>query len=307
MVTVIFMNNLIAVLFIMIMPILWAPASFAADASADSSELARKRIERQKQFLYRSVEDLNRSQEYVQAAVRELEKQIDALGVLEPSRREKDIASFLEWYRSYTEWLSGNLAEVEADLSRAYSDEQRVIVQPERYYSLLDGYARLGSQLEEQVSRLDKLNNLTVQRMAGLRTALEYVTSVAFIEERNREKKQHQQGNDQRRDELYERYKDITDIEIAMMQLELKNLDGLQKNFLVLLEMGAWNSPGSPARPAITMRSAGLPVLSAPTPRLPLRKPANGLSNFMIRTSSISRERSRKFHALVAALSRPVR
>ena len=238
------MNSLLAVLLIIIMPMLLAPASFAAETpkSADSSDLAKKRIERERQFLYRSVEDLNKSQGYVQATVRGLEKQIDAVDAVEPSRKEKDIASFLEWYRSYTEWLGSNLAEVEADLSRAYSDEQGGIVQPERFYSLVEGYARLGSQLEEQLFRLDKLNDRTIQRIENLRTALEYVTSVAFIEERNREKKQHEQGNDpwnnQRRDELYERYKNTTDIEIAMMQREQKNLDELQKHFLVLIEMG---------------------------------------------------------------------
>jgi hypothetical protein len=81
-----------------------------------------------------------------------------------------------------------------------------------------------------------------MQRIEGLRMALDYVTSVAFIEERNREKKQHEQGNDsgnnRRRDEQYERYKNITDIEIAMMQREFKSLDELQKYLFVLHEMG---------------------------------------------------------------------
>lgn len=234
------MNKVIAVLLIMAAPMLWVPASFGADTpkSVDASESAQRRTERERQFLYRAVEVLNRSQGYVQAAIAGLEKQFDDVDTLEPSGRETDIGSFLEWYRSYAEWLGNNLTDFEEDLSRAYSDEPGPYVLPERCSSLADGYARLGAQLEARVSHLKQLNDKTLQRIAGLRLALEYVTSVAFIDERNKENKQPPQGNDRRKDDLYERYKDITDIEIAMMQSELKNLNELQKRFLVLLEMG---------------------------------------------------------------------
>jgi hypothetical protein len=233
-------KNVIAVLLIMAVPMLWVPDSFGADApkSVDASEPAKKQTDREREFLYRAVEDLTRSQGYVQVAVRGLEKQIDAVDSFESSKREKDIGFFLEWYRAYAEWLGNNLADSEADLSRAYSDGWGAIVQPDSCYSLADGYARLSNQLEEQVSHLDKLNDRTLQQIADLRLALGYVTSVAFIEERNKEKKQSLQGNDRRKDDLYERYRDITDIDILMMQREIQNLDELQKHFLVLLEMG---------------------------------------------------------------------
>ncbi len=235
------MSNRIAFILIISLPFLSAPAASGADAK----DLAKRRIERERQFLYRAAEELNKSQEYVQAAVRSLEKQIDAVDILEPSRRERDISSFLEWYRSYADWLAENLADVEADLSRSYADERRAAVRPERYSTLVDGYSRLGSQLEEQVAHLDKLNDRTMQRIAELRTALDYVSSAAFIEERNKEsgqnkeKRQDQPERDRRRerDALYERYKDITDTQVAIMQLDLKNLNELQKHYVVLLEM----------------------------------------------------------------------
>jgi len=230
----------IAFLFIIVVPMLWAPVSFGANTpkSADASERAQRRLERERQFLYRAVEDLSRSQGYIQAATSGMEKKIDAVDVLEFSKREKDIGSFLDWYRSYAEWLGSNLDDFEADLTRSYADEPGVIVQPERCTALVDGYTRMGTLLEEQVSHLDKLNDSALQRIAGLRLAWEYVTSAAFIEERSREKRQPLQGNYQRKTELYERYRDITDIEIAMMQREITDLDELQKHFLVLLEMG---------------------------------------------------------------------
>ena len=301
------MNKLLAVLLIMTVPLFWSSDSFGAETTKniDTSAYTKKRIEREKQFLYRSVEDLNKSQGYVQAVVRGLEKQIDAMDSLEPSRREQDVASFLEWYRAYADWIGGNLADIEADLSRAYSDEQGAIVQPERYYSLVEGYAKLESQLEKQVSRLDKLNERTLQRIIDARLTLEYVTSVAFIEERNREKKQNLQGNDKaldrRREEMYERYKDITDIEIAMMQRELKNLEELQKHFLVLLEMGRMELSWITRKAAdydMLGRLAGLVGSYAPAPiqeatNRVIKLYDSDLKYFKRKIEEISRSRSR--------------
>jgi hypothetical protein len=233
------LNNLIAVLLIMAVSAAWAPNTFGADASKryDASAWAKSRIERERQFLYRVVEELNRSQVYVLATMRGLEKQFDAVDSIEPSRREKDIRSYLEWYQAYAEWLRNNVMDFEADLSRAYSDEGAV-VRLDRSYSLLDGCTQVGSQLEEQVAHLEKLNDRTEQRISGLRWALEYISSAAFLEERNRDKKQSKSGTDRRKDEMFDRYKDITDVEIAVMQLELKNLTELQKHYAVLIEMG---------------------------------------------------------------------
>jgi len=239
-------SRLISILLITFLPVLWAPAAVAADASKkiDASELPKRSVERERQFLSRVVEDLNKSQEYVQATIRGLEKQIDAVDILEPAGRERDISTFLEWYRSYAEWLGNNRSDFEEDLSAAYSDDEGGVVREDACYSIVDGYVKLGSQLDQQVAHLDKVNDRTIQRMAELRTALVYILSATFIEERNRdkrqgqEKKQDQPDRHREKDELYERYKDITDSQIAMMQLELKNLDELQKHFIVLLEMG---------------------------------------------------------------------
>jgi hypothetical protein len=96
----------------------------------------------------------------------------------------------------------------------------------------------LGSQLEEHGSHLEKLNNRTAERISILGSALEYISSAAFLEDRSRDKKQSQPGNDRRKNELYDRYKDITDAEIAMLQLDLKNLVELQQHYVVLMEMG---------------------------------------------------------------------
>lgn len=234
------MKKAIIILFTLFIPMLLVSASFGAETptSAAAPESLQRRTERERQFLYRAVEELNRSQEYVQSAMNGLEKRMDAVDILESSKREKDIGSFLEWYRSYAEWLGTNLADIEADLSESYSEAKGVIVRPERFSLLAEGYARLGRQLEEQVSHLDKLHDSTLQRITNLRLAVDYLTSVAFIEERSRDKKQPPQGDERRKNELYERYKDITDAEIAQMRRELKNLDELQKHFLVLLEMG---------------------------------------------------------------------
>jgi hypothetical protein len=249
-------SRLVPILLIAFLPVLWASADAGAQASKriDASELANRSVERERQFLYRVMEELNRSQEYVQAAIRGLEKQIDAAGILEPEGREKDIGAFLAWYRSYAEWLGNTSADFEEDISAAYSDDEGGVVRAESCYAIVDGYVKLGSQLDERVARMDRLNNRTIQRIAELRTTLDYVLSAPFIEERSRDRKQRQEKKQDRperdrrkeKDEMYERYKEITDAQIAAMQLELKTLDGLQKHFVVLMETGrmerAWIS-----------------------------------------------------------------
>jgi hypothetical protein len=246
------LNNLIAVMLVMAMSAAWAPAASGSDAPKrfDASERAKQRMARERQFLYRAVEELNRSQGYVQATMQGLEKQIAAVDILEPSRRERDLRSFLEWYQAYAEFLGGNLADFEADLSEAYSDQPAAVVKPDRYDTLIDGCARLGSQLDEQISYLEKLSNWTAERIDGLRLALDYILSSAFLEDRNRDKdkdkdksrdrdkKQSQPGTDRRKNELYDRYRDITEAEIAMMQIDLKNMVELQQHYVVLIEIG---------------------------------------------------------------------
>jgi cell division protein FtsB len=233
------LNGRLIILFIMALPVLSTPAHSAADALAkiEASEQAERRIERERQFLYRAVDDLNRSQGYVQATMRGLERQISAIGILEPSSRERDVGSLLEWYRSYAEWIGSIAADHEEDLSRAYTDGQGSFIRADRYYALVDGYTRLGLQLDEQADQLRKLNERTEERIGRLRQAVDYLSSAAFLEERSRRKKRSRPDTDRRRDELYELYKDITDHEIAAMQVELRNLDELQKHYGLLTEM----------------------------------------------------------------------
>lgn len=230
-----------AVLLIMALPILWTPNAGGADAPGrgDVSAQAKRRIEREREFLLRAVDDLNRSHGYVLSMVSVLEKQLDAVDILQPARWEGDIASFLEWYRFYEEWLGSTAGDLEEDLSRAYSDGPSEIVTPDYYDLLLTGYQRLGSQLEQHVSQVEKVSDRALGRIAGLRSTLDFLSSNEFIEERKKDKKRDRQHeHDGHRDERFERYRDVTDAEIAMMQSELKNLEDLQMHLVVLLEMG---------------------------------------------------------------------
>ncbi len=215
-------------------------ASQGADRAqrSDASEPAKKWIARERQFLYRAVEELNRSQEYVKDTMSGLEKQIDAIELLEPSRREKDLRDLLDWYQTYADWLKSNTDDFEADLSRAYSEEPLRRTGPDRYAGMTSGYTRWGSQLGEQTARLEKVNDRIEQRIAGLRRALEYIDSAAFREEKDRDKKQRQNDRDRRNDDLYEQYKYLTDVDIIKMQQELRNLGDQQKHLAILIELG---------------------------------------------------------------------
>ena len=93
-------------------------ASHGADHAQrrDASELDKKGTERERQFLYRAVEDLARAQEYVKDTMSGLGKQIDAIELLEPSRREKDLRDFLDWYQTYADWLKEQIGAYRADM-----------------------------------------------------------------------------------------------------------------------------------------------------------------------------------------------
>jgi hypothetical protein len=215
-------------------------ASQGADRAqrSDASEAAKKVTARERQFLYRAVEELNKSQEYVTGTISGLEKQIDAIELLEPSRREKDLRDLLDWYQAYADWLKSNTDDFEADLSRAYSEEPLRRTGPDRYAGMAIGYTRVGAQLGEQIARLEKTNDRIEQRIEGLRRALEYIDSAAFREERDRDKKQRQSDRDRRNDDLYEQYKYLTDVDIIKMQQELRSLGDQQKHLSVLIELG---------------------------------------------------------------------
>ena len=215
-------------------------ASQGADRAqrSDASESVKKRVARERQFLYRAVEELNKSQEYVKDTMSGLEKQIDAIELLEPSRREKDLRDFLDWYQTYADWLKGNTDDFEADLSNAYSEEPMRRPGPDRYAGMTDGYTRLGSQLGEQIARLEKASDRIEHRIEGLKRELEYIDSAAFREEKNRDKKQRQIERDRRDDDLYDRYKYLTDVDIIKMQQDLRNLGNQQKHLAILIELG---------------------------------------------------------------------
>jgi hypothetical protein len=304
-------KSLVKKLIIAMMLMLSAPVAFASDVSKniDPSETAKRQAERERQFLFRSVEDLNRSQQYVQAAIRALEKQIAAVDFLDTANRQQDLASLLEWYRSYAELLSASQAGVEADLANAYSDDPEQSVQPERYRSLAEGYSRLAGQLEDLLTLLDKLFKTTQVRIDELKSVLLYITSAEFNDERQREKKPSPQGNDRGADrvrprsnnEMYERYREITDLQIAIMAQDLKTLEEMQLHFLVVFETSrleqSWimrktGDYSALAQLASAVSRGAPPLIEDASSRMIQRYDAD-IAYFKRKSEEISKERSR--------------
>jgi hypothetical protein len=252
------LNNLIAVMLLIIMSAVWNQNATGSDAPKNMgpSETAKRHIAREREFLYRAVDELNRSQGYVLDTMRLSEKMIYAAYLIEPSGKERDRRTFREWYQAYEELFRNNAADFEADLSRAYSDKAGDSIKPDQYDLLIDGCTRMGSQLEEQVSHFEKISTATEDRIRGLRQALEYFSSPAFLEkmrrnekppqpegdrhteDKNSNKKPSQTESDRHSKELYDRHKDITDAEIAMMHIELKNLEEIERHYGAFIEMG---------------------------------------------------------------------
>ena len=109
---------------------------------AMGKDTATSRVQRERQFLQRAMEELNRSHGYVQTMAGELERQIDTIEFVGSSGREADISSFFEWYASYTDWLGSNISVLDENLASVYSDERGGVVQPAHCRSIAAPFAR---------------------------------------------------------------------------------------------------------------------------------------------------------------------
>ena len=99
--------------------ILFPPVpAVAATATAQAGRPVDKeqRVERVKRFFQRTVEDLNVSQKLTEKDIDELEKQIDAIPLLEPMQREADLLSLLDSFYSHLDWIKDRIEEFEEDL-----------------------------------------------------------------------------------------------------------------------------------------------------------------------------------------------
>lgn len=218
--------------------------SWAAFAGAempskpDISDPVKKRIAREKQFLQRAVEELDKSQAYVQETIKDLEKQIDALEMLGPARRESDLREFRDWYRNYANWLKAKAAAFEADLTRAYSAEPAPRGWADRYDEMVQGYGRLAGQLAGEVRHLEKTRDKTKRRIQELQLILDNHEVLVEQEKLRKRSEQRQTDRDMPANDREARFKILSDVEAGLLRSELRMLDEMPQHYEVLIELG---------------------------------------------------------------------
>jgi hypothetical protein len=120
-----------------------------------SQDQVERHVEREKRFLFRAVEDLDKSLLYVTEMMDGLDRQMDGMQLLEPARRETDLRGLLDWYYSYATWLSEYRAEFDADITGAFSGEKTTKGWTERYAAMARGYGQLAEDMQNTVNGLE--------------------------------------------------------------------------------------------------------------------------------------------------------
>jgi len=198
--------------------------------------------ESEKRFIIRTLDDLKGSLSLAEEEIKELEKVIDAITLLESSQREKVSTNLLDWYHDYDDWLRRETGDFEDDLAfLSASPAQGDGRWKGRYNGMLKKQEALAGELEKRVKRFDaeekRLAGI-MERRRELRERFDDLEGhLARIEERLGELSA---STPERRDR--ERKAEKFRAEIRVVQNELLSLplvdEDLLKHYAVLVERG---------------------------------------------------------------------
>jgi hypothetical protein len=197
----------------------------------------KKRIDREKTFLLRSSDELNRTQAFVNETIAVLTEQVEAAAGRDSDNNER--LALLDWYQRYAEWLQGMSAEVELDVSNYYSRQKAGSEWPARYEELAEGCRKSAGELGGIVRKLDGERQRIETRMQKVNTAV--VERRVLVDkddlELARELWPSYKVSYERREAIY---KELTDDEVLRLQNELRRLGEQQKYFECLAELGRY-------------------------------------------------------------------
>ncbi len=225
----------------------------ARDDSRSRDE-AERRIEREKRFLFRAVEDLDKSLSYITDVIKGLDRQVDSMQLLESRRREEDLRAFRDWYYSYASRLSEYRAQFEADITDVFSGEGGPKGWTERYAAMGKGYGQLAEDLQNNVSRLDKDKSEVEKKLADMRSRINYLNDLLDGDkdyrerdkDRDRNKDQHARDDQRRTDHdrpdkaVDEKDRERWTLEIARLVSEIQGFENLLRHLDVLIELGKY-------------------------------------------------------------------
>jgi hypothetical protein len=137
------------------------PAAGKREASGEASKRISdrdKRLEREKRFFLRSLEDLRFLLSLVETEQNELNREIDAIPLLELPNRETDLGEIRELFDSYADWVKEYEAEFDTDLAMLSSSSGSSAPDgqwPGRYAAMSTEFRKLANRLSAMSERFD--------------------------------------------------------------------------------------------------------------------------------------------------------
>jgi hypothetical protein len=138
-----------------------APAAEKREARGEAGKRISDRdklLEREKRFFLRSLEDLRFLLSLVETEQNELNREIDAIPLLELPNRETDLREIRELFDSYADWLNEFEAEFDTDLAMLSSSSGSAVLDgqwPGRYAAMSTEFRKFANRLSAMSERFD--------------------------------------------------------------------------------------------------------------------------------------------------------
>jgi hypothetical protein len=220
------------------------PAVAAAETAPGRMVERGQRLEREKRFLLRALDDLRDERSMTEEDIGDLEKQIDAVTPLESARRTDDFQELLDWHYGYLDWLGEQSAEFETDLAEL-SAAAPAGGEPweKRYASMAKKQKELVKELGGKVKRY----SAEEKRLAGILDR-RLILSARFFDLEEQLARIDKKLADQQRpltDKERETAKRLR-VDVRVVQTELLSLpevdEDILKHYAVMVERGKWKS-----------------------------------------------------------------
>lgn len=199
-------------------------------------------VERERRLLQRTLDDLRLERKLAEGDIGELERQTDAITLLESPRREEDFRDLLDWYYRYLDWLGAQEDEFDWELAELSASPS---ADGEPWAGRFGAMAEKERELTEELREKVREYSAEQKRLAGIidrRLLLQALFAdlgerLALLEKRLSDR---QRPPSEKEKEEAARLR----IEVRVVQGELLSLPDLDedilKHYAVMIERARW-------------------------------------------------------------------
>jgi hypothetical protein len=198
------------------------------------------RLEREKEFLLRAVDDQESSLAFVKETMELIKERVNAEETPGPDGQSDERRDFLEWYQKYADWLKGMADEIETDVDEHFSRKGPTTAWISRYDELASGYAGFAQQLSRRVGKLDDGRKKLDVRVQKLGVAVRDRRVLVSKDDLDLAKELWPTYRDRPYGPREAVYKDLTDDEVERLRGELRALGETQTYYEVLAELARY-------------------------------------------------------------------